>query len=107
MSCRTISRFLLVCSILLSAAVAMAQIAPTTVFQLDGQTALDSAWPNCTYINKPVTNPPTESSFTCDYWNLLNGTGTNASFQGGAGDHFDLRTFVSGSASSNAFTQGS
>jgi len=107
MSCRTISRFLLVCSILLSAAVAMAQIAPTTVFQLDGQTALDSAWPNCTYINKPVTNPPTESSFTCDYWNLLNGTGTNGSFQGGAGDHFDLRTFVSGSASSNAFTQGS
>src|SRR5438552_357285 len=107
MSCRTISRFLVVCSILLSAAVAMAQIAPTTVFQLDGQTALDSAWPNCTYINKPVTNPPTESSFTCDYWNLLNGTGTNGSFQGGAGDHFDLRTFVSGSASSNAFTQGS
>jgi len=107
MSFRTCCRFLIVCSVVLCAAAAMAQIAPTTVFQLDGQTALDSLWPPCTYINKPVANPPTESSATCDYWNLLNGTGAQGSFQGGTGDHFDLRTFVSGSSSSDAFTQGS
>jgi hypothetical protein len=108
MSCRTISRFLLVCSILLCAAIAMAQIAPTTVFQLDGQTAKDNAWPNCTYIDKPVANPPTETGGqVCDYWNLLNGTGTEGSFQGGNGDHWDVRSFVSGASSSNAFTQGS
>src|SRR5438552_7863736 len=85
----------------------MAQIAPTTVFQLDGQTAKDNSWPNCTYIDKPVTSPPTESPATCDFWNLLNGTGTQGSFQGGVGDHWDVRSFVAGSASTDAFTQGS
>src|SRR5690348_9241388 len=48
----------------LFAAAAMAQVAPTTVFQLDGNAASTPA--SCSY------GP-------CDYWDLLNGTGNNIS----------------------------
>ena len=108
MSCKSATRFLILCSVILCAAIGMAQIAPTSVFQLDGLTAKDNGYPPCTYIDKPTANPPTETTGQiCDYWNLLNGTGTNGSFQGGNGDHWDVRSFVSGSSSTNAFTQGS
>ena len=105
---RTGCKVLFACSVLLCAAAAMAQIAPTSVFQLDGQTAKNTSWPPCTYIDKPLTTPPTETSGqVCDFWNLLNGTGAQGSFQGTSGDHWDVRSFVAGSASTNAFTQGS
>jgi hypothetical protein len=46
------------------AAVAMAQVAPNTLFQLDGNAA---------------STPLSCSYGPCDYWDLLNGTGNNLS----------------------------
>jgi hypothetical protein len=102
MSCRTISRFLLVCSILLCAAVAMAQVAPTTLFQLDGNAA-------STPLNTCVYGASTGQ--LCDYWNLLNGTGSPVDANGfGAGSsagHSLTRTYIDGTVITNVFSQGS
>jgi hypothetical protein len=72
------------------AAVAMAQVPPTTVFQLDGNAANDNL--TCTY-GQP-----------CDYWNLLNGAGTAAN--PGVAGHSLVRTYISGTASTDSFTTG-
>jgi len=62
MNCRTITRFLLVCSVVLCAAVTMAQN-PTTIFQLNGDSAND--------------NLPCVYGTPCDYWNLINLSGSS------------------------------
>ena len=86
---------MLLCA-LLCASVAMAQVAPTSIFQLNGNAA--NSISTCTY-GQP-----------CDYWNLLNGTGNNSS-TGAPGNnssagHSSIRTYVSGAASTPAFTGG-
>jgi hypothetical protein len=113
MSCRTASRFLLVCSILLCAAVAMGQVSPNTLFQLDGNAALSPTTTPGVFPNYPFTcvyskGPNAGVATTCDYWNLLNGTGSTTIVEatGGAGDHWDARTFINGLASTNSFTTG-
>jgi hypothetical protein len=77
------------------AAVAMAQTAPTSVFQLNGNAANSSL--GCFY------GP-------CDYWNLLNGTGNNISGGGiGAGSSAGqsaVRTFINGTSSTFGFQGG-
>ena len=77
------------------AAVAMAQTAPTSVFQLNGNAANSSS--GCSY------GP-------CDYWNLLNGTGNNLSGGGiGAGSSAGqsaVRTFINGTSSTFGFQGG-
>jgi hypothetical protein len=95
MSCRTRTRWLLVCSILVCAAVAMAQ-APATIFQLNGDAA--NAGLTCAY------GP-------CDYWNLLNGSGgtgviTQTQTPPTAAGNWSARTFINGTASTDSFTGG-
>jgi hypothetical protein len=80
---------------MLFAAAAMAQVAPTTVFQLDGNAASTPA--SCSY------GP-------CDYWDLLNGTGNNIS-GGGIGasssaGSSSVRTFINGTSSTDSFQGG-
>lgn len=87
MSVRTSCKLLLVCSIVLCAAVAMAQ-APSTIFQLNGNA--DNSNLTCAY------GP-------CDYWDLLNGTGAAGSGSTGSSA---VRTFVSGAATTDSFTGG-
>ena len=88
MSCRTSCKLLFVCSILLCAAVAMAQN-PTTVFQLDGNAAQSAGYPICTYG-------------TCDYWDLINLTGSSGTGRG----HSALNTFILGTSNTFNFTGG-
>src|SRR5262245_12287986 len=87
--------FLLTGAVLLCAGVAMAQIAPATEFQLDGNPANTSK--SCNY------GP-------CDYWNLVNGNGTQGTFTqtppGLDQSHWTARTFINGEASTLAFTTG-
>ena len=85
-------KFLIICSTVLCAAVAMAQ-APSTIFELDGTAGpLSGPGPaNCTYT---AANQP------CDYWNLINSTGSSGAGRG----HSVLNTFIAGSSSTNAFT---
>jgi hypothetical protein len=95
MSIRTSCKFLFACSILLCAAVVMAQ-APASIFQLNGNAANSSL--TCTY------GP-------CDYWNLLNGTGgagtvTQTQTPPTAAGNWNARTFINGTASTNSFTGG-
>jgi hypothetical protein len=78
------------------AAVAMAQVAPTSIFQLDGNAAQSAGYPPCTY--------GTTAPGACDYWNLLNGTGVGTN--PGAPGHSLVRTFVSGTSSTDSFTGG-
>jgi hypothetical protein len=86
MSCRTACKFLFVCTMLLCAAAATAQD-PTTVFQLDGNPANDHL--TCVY------GP-------CDYWDLINQTGSSGTGRGSSA----LNTFILGSSSTNAFQGG-
>jgi hypothetical protein len=80
---------LLLGAICCCAAAAMAQIAPTTQFQLDGTGAKNAAYPACEY------------GTPCDYWDLINGNGTV-----GAAGHSTARTFINGEASTLSFTGG-
>ncbi len=103
MSCQTVTRFLLVCSVLLCAAVAMAQVAPTSLFQLDGNAA-STPLNNCTYGSL--------TSQLCDYWNLLNGTGSPVDPQTGFGAGSSAgnsltRVYIDGTVVTNVFSQGS
>jgi hypothetical protein len=82
--------FLPLAAMLGCAAAAMAQVAPTTVFQLDGNAANDNL--TCSY-GQP-----------CDYWNLLNGNGVGNP-PGQAGNSL-VRTFINGKASTDSFTGG-
>jgi hypothetical protein len=83
---RTSCKFLFVCSIVLSAALAMAQN-PTTVFQLDGNPANDSL--TCVYGS-------------CDYWNLINQTGSSGAGRG----HSALNTYILGTSNTFNFSGG-
>jgi hypothetical protein len=78
------------------AAVAMAQVAPNTLFQLDGNAA---------------STPLSCSYGPCDYWDLLNGTGNNLSGGGiGAGSsagNSTVRTFINGTLVTNVYSRGS
>lgn len=76
----------------LCAAVATAQVAPTTVFQLDGNAAQSANYPACLYGSP------------CDYWNLLNGSQTAGN--NGVAGHSLIRTFINGKASTDSFTGG-
>lgn len=72
------------------AGVASAQVAPTTLFQLDGNAA---------------STPLSCSYGTCDYWDLLNGSGTTAN--PGVAGHSSVRTFINGASQTNVFSRGS
>jgi len=99
--------FVLLACALFCAAEAMAQFPPTSIFQLDGETAGPNPnWPQCTYVVKG-SNPPTTVQATCDYWNLLNGIGTVGQFTGTNSDHWLVRSFASAGQGGPAFTQGS
>jgi len=87
MSCRTVTRTLLVCTIVLCAAAAMAQN-PTTVFQLDGNPANDN-------LTTCVYGP-------CDYWNLINMTGSSGTGRG----HSALNTYIPGTSNTFNFQGG-
>ncbi len=95
MSSRTCCRFLFVCSILLCASAALAQ-SPTTIFQLDGNSADDFL--TCVYSVGTPPNAGTE----CDYWNLINKTGTSGSGRG----HSTLNTYIDGTSNTFNFTGG-
>src|SRR5262252_9616313 len=77
---------------LLLGSAAMAQ-APSTIFQLNGDSANDSL--NCT---PPYTTPPT----TCDFWNGINLTGSS----GQTRLHSGINTFIDGATGSFAFQGG-
>lgn len=98
MSCRTGLKLLFICTVLLCAAASLAQVAPTTIFQLDGNAAQSNGYSGCLY-----TAP-------CDYWNLLNGSGNNSPTggigTGSAAGHSLVRTYISGLAAVEAFTGG-
>jgi hypothetical protein len=74
------------CLLASAAAVATAQTSPTTLMQIDGNAANDNL--TCSY------------GTPCDYWNLLNGTRV-AGDHGSAG-HSKVRTFIDGTASTDA-----
>ncbi len=96
----------LTCLALCCAAMALAQTAPTTLFQLDGNGAQNPNWPLCTYVDKSsLTTPKGTITVTCDYWNLLNGAG-GTSFEkvGAASDHFNVFSFIDGSLIPLSFT---
>lgn len=72
---------------------AVAQVAPTTQFQLNGHAASDNL--TCTY------------GTPCDYWNLVNGTGLPGGENNtGSAGHSSARTFINGTASTFSFTGG-
>ena len=75
--------------IVLGAGLAQAQNAPTNLFQINGDASNDNL--TCDY------GP-------CDYWNLLNGSGAGTS--PGAAGSSTVRTFISGSSSTDSFTGG-
>jgi hypothetical protein len=83
------------------ATTAVAQVAPTSVFQLNGNAA-SQPLNNCTYGG--------QSGQLCDYWNLLNGVGDNSTTGGpvpGSQPGGSLvRTYISGTASTLSYTGG-
>ena len=97
-------RPLLLMGILVAAAtVGIAQTPPDTLMQINGNAASDPNYPiQCVYLNV--------GSASCDYWNMLNGAGTNAAGGGiGTGSsagHSLIRTFVSGQSSTDSFQGG-
>src|SRR5258708_27037855 len=93
MNFRKGSKILIVCSIVLCAAVAMAQ-APAEIFQLDGNAALSPGYSGCLY-----TAP-------CDYWDLLNGAGGSGTVTQNNVGHADVSVYINGSASTDSFTGG-
>jgi hypothetical protein len=95
--CITSKSFLLACCAILFPALALGQVAPPTLFQLDGTAALNSSYPPCTYSGGMAT---------CDYWDLLNGTGIAGTNPFGAAGHSTVRTFINGETSTEAFIGG-
>ncbi len=93
MNFREGSKILILCSIVLCAAVAMAQ-APASIFQLDGNADLSAGYPGCLY-----TAP-------CDYWDLINGTGGSGTVTNNNIGHSAVSTYVNGAASTDSFTGG-
>lgn len=100
--------FLLLVFTFLLPFVASAQIAPTSVFQLNGNAASTPLL--CSYDNGPAH---------CDYWNLLNGAGAPTSpfivttnqippnpAVSGAPGNWSGRTFINGLSSTNVFQTG-
>ncbi len=90
--CCSTKLFVLVAVAILFAGVAGAQVAPTSLFQLDGTAAMNGSYPPCTYSG---------GTAPCDFWDLLNGNGT-----GGSAGHSSVRTFISGEASTEVFIGG-
>src|SRR5258708_6834097 len=102
---------ILLLGVVLCAAVAMADTAPTSVFQFNGF-AGSSAQPgsdglsdpavpaNCTYL---VGGVPTGGQ-VCDNWNLLNGTGIGAN--PGVAGHSGIRLFVPAAGATQVMKQG-
>lgn len=74
-------------SLLLGLSHAVVAQDPTSVFQLDGNSANDNL--NCVYGN-------------CDYWNLINLAGSSGTGRG----HSALNTFILGTSNTNNFTGG-
>jgi hypothetical protein len=107
------ARCLLLIGVLVFAAAAMAQVAPATVFQLDGNAAQSPsaaippattgfpAYGTCTYGG--VSGQP------CDTWDLLNGTGVSPFGIGTGSDAGNSvqRVYIDGTAVANVFTGGS
>ena len=97
MSFRNILCSLLPC-FFLGAAVAAAQVAPTSIFQLDGNPANDNL--TCSY------------GTPCDYFNLLNGAGSATATVSvtqtppTAAGHWSVRTYVPGVFDTFNFTTG-
>lgn len=102
MSLKTCCKILFICTIVVCAAAAMAQVAPTSLFQLDGNAA-STPLNTCTY--GALTNQ------LCDYWNLLNGTGSPVDANGfGAGSSAGsslTRVYIDGTLVTNVLSQGS
>jgi hypothetical protein len=75
------------------------QVAPTSIFQLDGN-ADKTPLNTCTYGGV--------SGQLCDYWDLLNGQGISPSGIGvnSSPGQSVIRTFIDGTASTNNFTGG-
>jgi len=93
MRCLSVTRTLLVCSVVLCAAVAMAQ-APASLFQLDGNAAQTANYPCGAY-----TAP-------CDYMDLLNGSGGAGVITQHNVGHSAVNVYINGSSSTSAFTGG-
>jgi hypothetical protein len=87
MNVRTACKILFVCTLLLCAAAAIAQD-PATIFQINGDPAND--------------NLPCVYGTPCDYWNLINLTGSSGTGRG----HSSLNTFILGSSTTNSFQGG-
>ena len=104
-------RFLLLLGVLCCYAwTAMAQIPPTSIFQLDGEVAPNSNYPNCTkYVDKSISTTPATllGPTVCDTWSLLNGTGSVGPVTGGASDHWLVRSFNAAGQGGLAYAQGS
>jgi hypothetical protein len=83
------------CCLLVTAS-AFAQTPPTTLFQIDGNSA-STPLNTCDYTGAGKNQ-------LCDYWNLLNGDGTAGSGSAGSST---IRTFANGLASTDSFTGGS
>src|SRR5690349_2293377 len=75
--------------------VAASAQAPSTIFQLNGNPANDGL--PCTYGT---------TTTTCDYWNLINGTGSAVPVSGTGMGHSALNTFLPGSSNTFSFTTG-
>ncbi|HEV2215873.1 MAG TPA: hypothetical protein VGR64_11325, partial [Terracidiphilus sp.] len=94
--------FLPLGTLAIATAVASAQYtAPTTLMQIDGNAAQSAGYGSCTNM---VAGSPVSGS--CDYWNLLNGTGTGGKNQYGVAGHSLVRSFIDGTASTDSFTTG-
>ena len=96
---------------LCAASAVVAQDAPQNYFDLQG-TAGPLPNPYANYPGGAYTWSADTActSGSCDYWNMLNGTG-NTSSTGGVGANSQsgqssVRTFVLGTASTNSFTGG-
>jgi len=99
--------------VILCAAVALAQTAPTTEMELDGKAGPVYASPppptnpfaNCTYM---VSGSPAGGQ-SCDYWNSINGTGASGSFPYTATkayNHYLVNGFATGGNGTENFTGG-
>jgi len=94
--CVTSKWLLLLVVSLLCTGVASAQVAPASIFQLNGNAA---------------SQPLMCSYGPCDYWNLLNGTGNSNVPLGGIGNnssagHSSVRTYLNGTLNTFNFTGG-
>jgi hypothetical protein len=94
--CISLKRVMLVLgTFLFVASMARAQ-APSTIFQLDGNAAPDTAGNGSCIYSGP-----------CDTWNLLNGTGGAGPIgTGSQAGHSSVRTFINGTSTTDSFTGG-